>query len=246
LLTVKVRSRSTVRPVAIARFSPTEGPGYFADWLDARGIGWELVAIDQGARVPADPREYAGIGLMGGPMSANDALPWIAPVLQLLRDAVAADVPVIGHCLGGQLLAKALGGEVRRADATEIGWIDADVVAGDGAADWFGGRSRLETFQWHYEAFSLPPGAARVLTNRHNVNQAYVVDERHIGLQCHVEMTGALVSSWIETGARELPKVSTATLQSAADMTRDLPAHLALLNAVAADVYTRWARGLRS
>jgi GMP synthase-like glutamine amidotransferase len=233
-----------MRDVAILRFSPTEGPGYFADWLAARGIGWHLVPVDEGAGVPADPRAYAGIALMGGPMSVNDPLPWIEPVFALLREAVAADVPVIGHCLGGQLLARALGGVVTRAAEPEIGWIDVD-AANPGAAEWFGGRTRFATFQWHYEAFSLPVGATRVLTNRHNVNQAYVVGDRHVGLQCHVEMTDALVESWLATGATELPEASTAARQSGAEIRRDLPARLTALHAVADDLYARWARGLR-
>ena len=70
-----------MRPIAIFRFSPTEGPAYFADWLDARGIAWQLVALDEGASVPDDPRAFAGIGLMGGPMSVNDELPWSAPLV---------------------------------------------------------------------------------------------------------------------------------------------------------------------
>jgi GMP synthase-like glutamine amidotransferase len=233
-----------MRDVAVLRFSPTEGPAYFADWLDARGLSRTLVPIDQGAAVPAQPRAFSGICLMGGPMSVNDPLPWIEPVLGLLREAVAAGVPVIGHCLGGQLLARALGGEVTRAKTPEIGWIDVD-VASPAAGEWFGGRGRFATFQWHYEAFSLPAGATRVLTNAHNVNQAYAVGDCHVGLQCHVEMTDALVGSWLATGAGELPATSTAACQSATDIRRDLPARLAALHAVADDLYSRWARGLR-
>ena len=96
------------RPVAIFRFSRTEGPAYFAEWLEARGIEWQLVALDEGTPVPVDPRAFAGIAMMGGPMSVNDALPWKAPLSSLLRAAVDSEVPVIGHCLGGQLLAQAL------------------------------------------------------------------------------------------------------------------------------------------
>src|SRR6266550_7346482 len=109
----------SMRPVAIFRFSPTEGPAHFAEWLDASGFSWDLLRIDSGAPIPADPRAFAGIGLMGGPMSVNDALPWIAPVASFLREAVELDVPVIGHCLGGQLLAHALGGHVTRAPVPE-------------------------------------------------------------------------------------------------------------------------------
>src|SRR6185503_10440713 len=109
-----------MKSVAILRFSRTEGPAYFAHWLDGRGISWKLIAVDEGVPVPADPNAFAGIGMMGGPMSVNDALPWVDPVCAFLRNAVAADVPVIGHCLGGQLLAKALGAKVERAPIAEI------------------------------------------------------------------------------------------------------------------------------
>jgi GMP synthase-like glutamine amidotransferase len=233
-----------MRAVAILRFSRTEGPAFFADWLDARGIPWQLVALDENATVPIDPKAYAGIGMMGGPMSVNDALPWVDRVCGLLRDAVAAAVPVIGHCLGGQLLAKALGARVARAPVAELGWIDVEVTSPSARENWFGRRSRFATFQWHYDAFDLPAGAVRVLTNRFNPNQGYVIDDRHIGLQCHLEMTRDLVATWLAADADLLPKLSSAAMQCDADIRRNLDARVAALNAVAGDVYARWARNL--
>jgi len=233
------------RPVAIFRFSRTEGPAYFADWLDARGIEWRLVALDEGAPVPVDPRAFAGLAMMGGPMSVNDALPWKTPLSSLLRAAVDSEVPVIGHCLGGQLLAQALGAPVMRAPVAEIGWLDVDVCDSAAEREWFGGRAAFKTFQWHYDAFALPAGAVPVLTNKFNANQGFVVGGRHIGLQCHVEMTRELTETWLATGAKELPAVSGAATQSAADIRRDLPARIDSLHAVADDVYARWAQGLR-
>jgi len=76
-------------PVAIFRFSPTETPGRFGQWLTAQGIAWELVALDEGAPVPGSPAAFSGIGMMGGPMSVNDKLPWTAPLCSLLRDAIS-------------------------------------------------------------------------------------------------------------------------------------------------------------
>ena len=233
-------------PIAILRFSRTEGPAYFADWLAAQRLDWQLVALDEGAAMPADPRAFAGIGMMGGPMSVNDALPWIEPACALLRDAVAARVPVIGHCLGGQLLARALGAAVTRAPQAEIGWIDVDVDASAAAREWFGGTTRFTAFQWHYDAFALPPGAARVLTNAFNVNQAYTVDDLHIGLQCHVEMTADLVDVWCRSAQDELPAQSSAALQSEADLRSMLPARIDALHRVASAIYARWAKGLRA
>jgi GMP synthase-like glutamine amidotransferase len=233
-----------MRPIAIFRFSPTEGPAYFAEWLDANDYPWELIALDADGVVPDDPRAFSGIGMMGGPMSVNDALPWIAPVGALLRKAVDARVPVIGHCLGGQLLAQALGAQVTRTPTPEIGWVDVSVCDVAAGREWFGGRTAFNAFQWHYEAFALPPGASRVLTNAFNVNQAYVIDSRHIGFQCHIEMTRELTETWLASGAAELPEQSTSAVQSATDIRRDLDRRIATLGTLAADVYARWTQGL--
>ena len=235
-----------MKPVGILRTARTEGPGYFATYLERRSIAWQLVALDEGEKVPADPRAYSGVAVMGGPMSANDELPWIAPLLELLRNAVRRDVPVIGHCLGGQLLAKSLGGSVSRARTTEIGWIDVEVPDPRIAREWFGGREQFTTFEWHYEAFTLPPGAQRVLTNAFNENQAYVIDGRHIGFQGHIEMTAEIARSWIALSSDELPEQPTAATQPAAEILRDLEARIRALNGVADDVYARWSRHLAS
>jgi GMP synthase-like glutamine amidotransferase len=234
-----------MKPVAIFRFSPGDEPGRLAQWLDANGRPWQLIALHDGEPVPGDASSFAGIGMMGGPMSVNDSLPWVAPMEALLRDAVKRGVPVIGHCLGGQLLAKSLGATVGRAQTAEIGWIDVDVPDPAAAQEWFGGRERFKTFEWHYEAFTLPPGAVRVLTNAFNENQAYVVDGRHIGFQGHPEMTAEIARSWIALSGDELPAQSTASTQTASDILADLEPKVATLNAVADDVYARWAANLK-
>lgn len=235
-----------MRPIAIFRFSPTEGPAHFAEWLDANGLPWRIVAIDSGDPVPADPGDFAGIGLMGGPMSVTDPLPWIAPASAFLRNAVSQQVPVIGHCLGGQLLAQALGARVARAEIPEIGWLDVDTTDSVASDEWFGGRKRFTAFQWHYDAFQLPAGAVRVLANTFNGNQAYVIDGRHIGFQCHIEMTRDLVETWCRTGAAELAAAASPAQQSRDEILRDVDHRVATLNRIADGIYARWARGLRA
>ena len=93
-----------MKPVAVFRHSGTEGPGYFARYLDEHGVPWTLVRIDSGDPLPPSPAQYSGLVFMGGPMSVNDDLPWIPRVLALIARAVDEDVPVLGHCLGGQLM----------------------------------------------------------------------------------------------------------------------------------------------
>jgi GMP synthase-like glutamine amidotransferase len=151
-------------------------------------------------------------------------------------------VPVIGHCLGGQLLAKSLGAKVVRTATPEIGWGEVDVI--DAAANpWFGRRDRFRTFQWHYDTFGLPQGAARVLTNAFNPEQAFTLG-RHVGFQCHIEMTRPMVESWCASGGDELPPQSTGAIQSKTDILEDVDARLAALSCVADDVYAHWTRGL--
>jgi GMP synthase-like glutamine amidotransferase len=232
-----------MRPVAIFRFSPTEGSGRLGEWLDAHAVPRRLIALDAGEVVPEDPKAFAGIVLMGGPMSANDPLPWNAPVLDLLRSAVQADVPVLGHCLGGQLFARALGATVARAATPEIGWGAVRTTDSNGAGEWFGGRDGFMTFQWHYDAFSLPPGATRLLTNAYNAEQAYALG-KHIAFQCHIEMTREMVETWCRSGAGELPAQTTGAMQSRAEILADLDARLAALSEVADGVYAQWAKGL--
>jgi GMP synthase-like glutamine amidotransferase len=233
-----------MRPVAVFRFSRTEGPGRFGEYLQARGIPVRVIALDRGEAVPEAPREFAGIGLMGGPMSANDPLPWVEPLLGLLRSAVREGTPVIGHCLGGQLLARALGGTVTRAAVPEIGWHPVR-EAEPGAARAWTGTPHFTAFQWHFDTFSLPPGARRLLTGDACVQQGYVVDERHLGLQCHIEMTRELVAQWCRDGAGEIERHAGPTVQSTAAILADLDARLGLLSAVADRVYDRWTAHVR-
>jgi GMP synthase-like glutamine amidotransferase len=232
-----------MRPVAIFRFSPTEGPGRLAEWLDAHDVPRRTIALDAGEPVPHEPGAFSGIAMMGGPMSANDPLPWNAPLCKLLRSAVAADVPVLGHCLGGQLFARALGATVTRTSRPEIGWGEVRTTNDDGAREWFGQRRAFVTFQWHYDVFALPPGAVRVLTNSVNPEQAYTLG-KHIGFQGHIEMTRSMVQTWCSTGAAELPEQTIDATQSKGEILSNIDARLRDLGDVADGVYAHWARGL--
>ena len=234
-----------MKPVAVFRHSPTEGPGYFATYLESRNIPWRLIAVDQGDVVPADPRLFGGLVFMGGPMSVNDDLPWIPPVLQLIRQSVAASVPVLGHCLGGQLISKALGGKVGRNPVKEIGWGEILVADNPAAMLWFGpGIEHFESFHWHGETFTIPPGAVRIMGNRHCQNQGFVIGNS-LGMQCHVEMTEELVTSWCETGAGEIAESGGPAVQSPQLMQHGMREKLAALRGVASRLYDQWVKGLR-
>jgi len=233
-----------MNPVAIFRSARSEGPGYFATYLERRSIPWELVALDQGEPVPRNPRRFSGLAFMGGPMSVNDDLPWIIPALELVRDAVRKDVPVLGHCLGGQLMAKAFGGAVRANPVKEIGWGEVRVADNGVARAWLGELPAFESFHWHGETFSIPPGATRILENEHCANQAFAIG-KHLGMQCHVEMTEELVRLWLDSGSREIQEsVKSPAVQRPEEIEKDLQARLDRLHEVANRLYDRWSEGL--
>ncbi len=194
--------------------------------------------------MPDDPRRFSGLVFMGGPMSANDELPWAAPVLGLIRDAVRKDVPTLGHCLGGQLMSKAFGGTVSVAPVKEIGWGEVQVQDNGVARAWFGELQSFETFQWHGDTFTIPPGATRLLSSPWCANQAFALG-RHLGMQCHVEMTEELVKAWCRGGADEIREAEGApSVQAPGEILRDLGARVARLHSVADGIYDRWTQGL--
>jgi GMP synthase-like glutamine amidotransferase len=233
-----------MKPVGVFRTTATEGPAYFATYLERRSIPWKLIALDQGEALPREVRAYGGLAVMGGPMSANDDLPWSAPLLEFLRSAVRQDVPVIGHCLGAQLMSRAFGGTVRANPVREIGWGEVRVADNGVAREWLGDLQAFETFQWHGETFSIPPGATRVLEGEHCPNQAFALG-RHFGMQCHVEMTADLVRTWIGGGAEEIAAHrKSPAVQQPAEMQRDLEPRLDRLHQVADKIYDRWTANL--
>ena len=230
--------------MAIFRHARSEGPAYFATYLERRAIPWKLIALDEGRGVPRDVRRFAGLAFMGGPMSVNDELPWIRPMLELVREAVRNDLPTIGHCLGGQLMAKALGGEVSRARIKEIGWGEVEVADNSVAREWFAPATGLESFHWHGETFSIPPGATRILGNAHCANQAFAVG-KHLGMQCHVEMTEDLIRSWCRGGAGEIRDAKASPgVQPPAKIEKNLAARVTALHRIADRIYDRWSEGL--
>ena len=232
------------RPVAIFRHFVTEGPAYLGDFLTQRQISWQLLALDEGAAVPLHPGDYAGLVFMGGPMSVNDPLPWIAPVLQLIRQAVDQDIPVLGHCLGSQLMSRALGGEVSRAALKEIGWGRVRVRDTATARHWFGAVEDFEAFHWHGETWSLPTDAALIASSPACAHQAFALGP-HLGLQFHVEMTEPYIRRWCTDGRREIEASNSPEVQPVATILQQMPARLPLLNAVADRLYAGWIQGLK-
>jgi GMP synthase-like glutamine amidotransferase len=176
-----------------------EGPGALGPAIAATGAPLSVVRLDLGQDVPtpAESAAMAGLVVLGGPMSVHDDLGWLEPERVLLRAAVEAGLPVLGVCLGAQQLAAALGGQVTRGPAPEVGVGEVHLTE-----EAFDDRvigpapTPLPCVHWHGDTFTLPEGAVRLAGNEAYENQAFVVGDKAYGLQFHVEVTGALVAHW--------------------------------------------------
>jgi len=176
-----------MKPVLIFRHIDFEGPGYLGIFLEKQQIPYEIIAVDAGDSIIHEPGEAAGLVFMGGPMSVNDEarLPWLVPEKAFIRAAIERRIPVLGICLGAQLIANALGATVQRGEK-EIGWFP---VEGRAPAGCFPFPDRVEVFHWHGETFALPAGATHLARSEGCENQAFQVGDRVIGLQFHLETT---------------------------------------------------------
>ena len=233
-----------MKPVIIFRFLAHEGPGYLGDFLTSNNIEWQLIKVDEGEPLPASMLAYSGMVLMGGSMSVNDDLPWIAPLLGLIGDARDNDIPLLGHCLGGQLMSKAFGAEITKNPIKEIGWGEVTVSKNETAKNWFDNIETFNAFHWHGETFSLPQGAIHLLASPYCQNQAWSIS-KHLAFQTHIEMSAEMVQKWCEEGAQELNEsAASPAVQQADAMQQELPLHVFFLQKVAKQVYTQWIQGL--
>lgn len=169
---------------------PFEGLGSIGAWLSARRADVSYTRFFENPSLPA----VGDIDLliaMGGPMSVNDEeqLPWLRAEKRFVAQAVAQGKPVLGICLGAQLIANALGARVYPGPHKEIGWFPVTAEPRDEKT--FAFPAELRAFHWHGETFDLPSGAVRLARSAACANQAFQVGERAIGLQFHLETTPA-------------------------------------------------------
>lgn len=184
-----------------------EGPGLLGELLEGVGHTVDLRCAEAGDRLPDGMRGFGGLVVLGGPMNVyeEDAYPHLRQVGVLLDEALAGELPVVGLCLGAQLMAKARGAVVRRNPVKEIGVYHVELTA-DGAADpvFAGLEPRVPVFQWHGDTFDLPDGARLLATGRECRHQAFRYGRRAYGFQFHWEVDGVMVGAWARDYREEL------------------------------------------
>ncbi|MCI1192070.1 type 1 glutamine amidotransferase [Calidifontimicrobium sp. SYSU G02091] len=227
-----------MKPVLVLQHEHQDGPAYLLQWLRERGIAADVRNTQAGDAYPASVDDHAALAILGGSMSANDPLPSLRDAERLILDAMARQRPVIGHCLGGQLMARALGARVAASPAPEIGWSTIDVHAHDAAVDWFGAAGPVTVFQWHFEAFDLPAGAVPLAGSAACRHQAFAIGP-HLAMQFHVELDAEKLQRWADEVDPALA-ARHATVQAREAMRAGAEGLLRAQQALADRLYARW------
>jgi GMP synthase-like glutamine amidotransferase len=220
----------------VVKHVPYEGPGGVVDWARARGHRLAVTELAYGQALPR-LEDLDALVLMGGPMSVHDTerYPWIKPEQELIQHARSVGKPILGICLGAQMIAAALGASVTALPEKEIGWFPVEVVPGAADHPYLAGWPQAwPLFHWHGESFEIPRGARRLWRSAACENQAFALG-RILALQCHPEVDAGSLRDMLENGRAELDasrpfiQSEAVILAQAAERLKPLPSMLGRL-----------------
>ena len=187
--------------------SPTASLGVLEECISQRYIALKILAPSAGERLPIDT-SYNGLIVLGGPMNAEDDAnyPHLKDAVSLIQLFAKENKPILGICLGAQLIARAFGSRVYQHDVEELGftplWCVDSAIANDALL-----KSALPTnsepiqiMQWHFDTFDLPEKATLLMTGDRCTNQAYRIHDNIYGFQCHFEVDRCILQSWLNNG----------------------------------------------
>jgi GMP synthase (glutamine-hydrolysing) len=229
-----------MKAVLFLQHGDTDRPGLLADVLESRGVRVDVRRPDLGDPVPEQAVGFDGLAIGGGAQSVCEtaSFPYLADEARLVRAAEQAGMPIIGLCLGAQVMASALGGTVRRAPQREIGFFDVTL---DPLADsdplWHDLPRVFPTTHWHGDTFDLPPGAVKLASSARTDNQLFRFGTRLYGLQFHLEMTPEIFRAMAEDSRDYLTDAGVDVGRAIEESGRVLPG----MRSVAETVFARWA-----
>ncbi len=226
--------------VLVVQHTPLEALGTIADALETGGHAWQYVRVYEGGAVPAELGAACGLIVLGGPMGVyeQEKYPFLREEMRLIEAALRAGMPILGVCLGAQLLAAVLGAKVDRAEQLEVGWHEVRLSADAGADRLFAGLgSSLVAFHWHQDYFELPQGAIALASSALTPYQAFRYGEVAYGFQFHLEVTREVIEGMLKSGAKSLAKVGLTAHDILASTDRYLPT----LEKLAETVFGRWS-----
>jgi GMP synthase (glutamine-hydrolysing) len=227
--------------IYVLQHHPAENLGNIADALEGAALAWQYIRVNDGQTVPASIKGAGGLIVMGGPMSVYqiDRYPWLRDEMRLIEDAAKSNVPVLGVCLGAQIVAAALGAKVdRNPNGKEIGW--HPIRLHDSAKDdrlMRGLPATMTPFHWHGDIFDLPRGAVSLASSDKTPCQAFRHGDKVYGFQFHIEVTRESVAAMAEAFAKDLVRENIPADRTIAQASEFLPP----LEKVSDTVFSRWA-----
>ncbi len=232
-----------MKPVLVFTHDACEPPGYIKILLERMDYPCQQACLLEQDVDDEILNGIAGIVLMGGPGDVNQPSDWMLREMQLIHRADQLGIPILGVCLGAQLMSKALGGEVQAGETLEVGWHPIELIPGAEDHPWFSGlAASFIAFQWHAHIFSPPPGARLMATNDCAQCQAYVFNQ-HLALQFHLEMDSQHIHELIEKYGSDLEGDSPC-VQNAEQILQDIDQRCDRAFAVADDLIGSWLQSL--
>lgn len=234
---------ATAAEVLVLQHTIEDTPAYLGQWLDSVGVRWDVFCAEAGQAYPASVAGYRALAVLGGEWGANDDRPSLRHVEALIREADTLGIPVIGHCLGGQLMSRAFGGLVQRLPQPEIGWLPMQVSDTALPRQWLGAGGQAMVYQWHYDSFTqLPPGAQLLASSPACAHQAFAIGP-HLAMQFHIEITAQKIQSWLGDPGPVYPaavQAGIATVQAPEAMHASTRMHQNASQALADHIYRAW------
>lgn len=216
------------------------GAAHLTDLLNELDIPFDLIRIDQNDVIPQQlDEDVAGLVFLGGTMSVNDPLPWIQQELKLIKLAYQNKLPVLGHCLGSQLISKALGGKVSTMPDKEIGWHSIQFANNETARQWQGYLpDGMKIMLWHHQEFSIPQGADPLYSTRHCKNQAFAIGNI-VATVAHVELSEQMLNKWLDIYGYDI-EANGESVQAITDIKHNIKNKMAEMHALSDSFYIKW------
>lgn len=229
-----------MKPIRIFRHQDWVGAGRVIETLTRLGLPFEIISVHNDDPVPPTVDDVSALVFLGGTMSVNDPLPWIDDELAVIREAQAREIPILGHCLGSQLVAKAMGGTVAPMPAKEIGWHTVTRSKSPVADTWLGeAPDQFDILIWHHDAFTLPPGAVPLYSSEFCPDQAFVLGNT-LATVAHIEVTAPLLRDWLKIYGSDIEPLSPSVLGKEQILDR-LDERVETMHATVTDrLYDRW------
>jgi GMP synthase (glutamine-hydrolysing) len=229
-----------MKQVIVLQHLTDEGLGAIAEALDGWGISALTIRIFDGEKVPARIEKADGLIVLGGPVGVYEAAayPYLSDEINLIKDALDEDNPVLGICLGSQLLAAALGAKVYKSGKQEIGWHPVRSSAAQNDLLWKEIEIQFTAFHWHGDVFELPAGAVSLASSALTEHQAFRYGKNAYGILFHPEATREIIFSMTTDFADEAAQAGITPKQILADTEK----HLSTFKATAEKIFNGWAK----